>query len=132
MSPLLIVILALVGVGIYYWYTHRTSSFEATPIPAQPKPPSPSLVLFYSHGCGHCHHLMPTWNKVEEHLRGKMDTRKIEMSEPEAAPHAGTIRGVPTIRLYPQGLERADNYMEYKGDRSLEDIMRFSAVVTSS
>lgn len=120
-----IVIGIVLAMAWQYFKGNKPSSEGPKEEVRAPEPKSSSqLVLFYSNGCGHCHQLMPTWSKVEEALSGSpLETKKIEMGEPTSAGH--NIRGVPTIRLYPEGISHVDKFMEYKGDRSLGDIMNF-------
>lgn len=123
----------LVGVAIgiaiastYYYFYLKESYTPATQVIEPPKI-TPQLVLFYSNGCGHCHRLAPTWEQVEQHLSKAPNFRvkKIESADPESA-LGKDVRGVPTIRLYPQGLENPDQFIEYSGDRSLQDIIKFA------
>jgi hypothetical protein len=125
---------------VYAWYYYRSSEKfqEEQKQPEKPEPPkqTPQLVLLYSNGCGHCHRLMPVWEKIEEALKDSpVQAIKIEMSQPEAAGHE--VKGVPAIRLFPHGMSQG--FIEYspqvqgiKGDRSLDDIMRFSAIAQSA
>jgi thiol-disulfide isomerase/thioredoxin len=124
---------------MYAWYYFKDSEkFHEEKEKTAPEPPkeTPQLVLFYSNGCGHCHRLMPIWEKVEEALKDSpVRASKIEMGQPEAAGHE--VKGVPAIRMFPRGISQG--FIEYspqvqgvKGDRSLEDIMRFSAITSSA
>ena len=123
----------LLAVSWYYFKGGATEKFEEkkpeeAPKPQEPK--KPQLVLFYMNGCHHCQMLMPTWAKLEEMLAqgGPVEPVKIELSEPAAQGH--NVRGAPTIRLYTEGLTGL-KYAEYKGDRSLEDIVRFISQPTA-
>jgi thiol-disulfide isomerase/thioredoxin len=130
-----VVVGAAILLFIYLLWSRKSDAFEmaavASPAPQPPTGGGPELVLFYSHQCPHCHAIMPTWEQVEQSLLGKIKTRKIESSEPEAARHS--VHGVPTIRLFSKGLAFPEEYQEYKGNRSLEDILNFSnsALLTS-
>lgn len=131
MDPSVKMFLIGLGVGLaiavaYYYYLKQESYTPAIQAVEEPKI-VPELVLFYSNGCGHCHRLAPTWSQVEEKLSSSpsLKVRKIESAQPESS-LGRDIRGVPTIRLYPQGLSNPDNFVEYSGDRSLQDILKFA------
>lgn len=115
----------IVAMAWQYYKGSSSSSAESKQAVKDPEPKSPpQLVLFHMNGCGHCRDLMPTWSKIEEALAGSpLVTKTIESKDKEMAGH--TIKGFPTIRLFPEGLSHPDRYMEYRGDRSLGDIMNF-------
>ena len=126
--------LAGLAVGVLLvvaWYYFKGSNSKETypgteekKIVSKPEPKKAQLAFFYSNGCHHCHAMMPTWTKLEEILSqgGPVEPIKIEMGEPASQGH--DIKGVPTLRLYIKGMDSPE-FIEYKGDRSLEDIVRF-------
>ena len=109
----------------WHYFKGSSESYEASEVSNPPEPvQKPQLVLFYMNGCGHCEHLMPIWNKLEEQLQqSPIETSRIELSQPEA--QGQDVKGAPTIRYFPMGMGRSDTYAEYSGDRSLEDLLRF-------
>ena len=82
------------------------------------------IVLFYGDWCGHCHHMMPEWEKfMNKNKDNKIKIMKIESSnEPVMRKHE--IRGFPTIRYLPNGLHNK-KHVEYQGNRHHIDLDRF-------
>ena len=82
------------------------------------------IVLFYGDWCGHCHHMMPEWDKfMENNKDNKIKIMKIESSnEPVMRKHE--IRGFPTIRYLPNGL-KDKKHVEFRGNRNHIDLKRF-------
>ena len=71
-----------------------------------------SLILFYSHGCIHCNHFMPVWEKIKSYCSKKLKDVKIhevesgEMQLMQFEPSRNTtgvdlneITGFPTIMI---------------------------------
>lgn len=85
----------------------------------------PTVVLFFSHGCGHCRHLMPTWERFERN--SSIPTAALDVNSLPSGLFSllssKLFRGVPTVWLYLEGKP----YMEYKGDRSYESLMSFAS-----
>ena len=140
----------LLGLFIYWFFlsSDRKSGFDGTPPPQpqhQPQPRQPSsspgptphpqgqgqpragpvLVLFYGNHCPHCHSMMQAWGEVKQALAGKIEVKDIEGNSPEMAGYVPP-KGVPTIRLYPNGVEDQNTFMEHKGDRSAQSLMKFA------
>ena len=82
------------------------------------------IVLFYGNWCGHCHHMMPEWDKfMRKNKDNKIKIMKIESSnEPVMRKHE--IRGFPTIRYLPNGL-KDKKHVEFQGSRHHTDLERF-------
>jgi thiol-disulfide isomerase/thioredoxin len=82
------------------------------------------IVLFYGDWCGHCHHIMPEWQKfMKKNKDNKIKIMKIESSnEPVMRKHE--IRGFPTIRYLPNGLNNKE-HVEFQGNRHHTDLERF-------
>ena len=82
------------------------------------------IVLFYGNWCGHCHHMMPEWDKfMRKNKDNKIKIMKIESSnEPVMRKHE--IRGFPTIRYLPNGLKDR-KHVEFQGSRHQTDLERF-------
>lgn len=107
------------------------------PPPSQGPPPQapqgppqgqqPALVFFHMNGCGHCTHMKPAWEAASQ----KLASTPVKPLALEAGQHANVvkdlgIRGFPTIRYYPSGFAPGAPFVEYKGDRSVESLMRFA------
>jgi thioredoxin-like negative regulator of GroEL len=93
----------------------------------------PIVLLLHASWCGHCQHLMPEWERMENEihsptdpLHGKVEIVKIESEEMDtklpkykAMTHKKNIpmEGYPTIALIHGG-----NVVTYGGERSAENI----------
>ena len=135
------VLLAALAIYYLFWKPDQKSDFQNMPQPSppqhqtkpQPRPPpqsGPVLVLFYGNNCPHCHTLMPAWNEMKQSLAGKMNIKEIEGQNPEMSNYA-QIKGVPTVRLYPKGVEEHDQFVEYSGDRSSQSLIKFATTGSS-
>ena len=82
-----------------------------------------TLIFFYSKTCPHCINLIPTWEKIK-----KMKTENIEFKSIEGDSDANddfikyNIKYLPTIILQFEGKK---DFNVYKGDRSIDDIIKF-------
>lgn len=83
-----------------------------------------TIVLFYANWCGHSKSILPAWEQVKEKLKSEeeYDVIDIEHSSGEVEKH--NVQGFPEIRYYPNGFP-SDEYLVYKGDRSVESLMKF-------
>lgn len=86
----------------------------------------PTVVLFYSNNCGHCHNFLPTWQRFEH--SATINTAALEMSTANrqlvSQLSRTLVKGVPTIILYRDGAP----YKEYRGNRSYEDLVKFANI----
>ncbi len=86
----------------------------------------PVLVKFYLNGCPPCKALAPEWEKLEKELEGlPIKLISLEYNEnPELMKKLG-IQGFPTIRLYKNGLEDQNVFVEHTGQRHAENLIEF-------
>jgi len=80
------------------------------------------FVEFYAPWCGHCKKLVPIWDELAQKYAGadnvviaKMDSTLNEVEEV-------SIKGFPTLKFFPAG---SDEIVEYSGDRSLDDLLKY-------
>lgn len=99
--------------------------------PAQPQPQQfpengPYLVLFYATWCGACKAFTAEWEKTKKALAGSgITVHEIESADPALVAHR--IKGFPTVRLFPNGVSKTEEYIEYAGQRSADAILQFVA-----
>lgn len=115
------------------------------PPPQQPYPPppppqvnhpeqqtqmggKPTIVLFRSNRCGHCTHMLPSWNQMASTLSqmGQIDVIDLEESKDGQIISQHNVSGFPTIRYYPVGFGVGNQAVEYKGNRTTESLLNFA------
>lgn len=132
---------ALVAIGIVIWMMNKSEEPEKEVLVKSKGPTvdnrptdtylgsgKPSLAFFHSHTCGHCIHMKPAWESVVNTLKStdQIEALAFEVKEnPTEISMAGKIQGFPDIRFYPQGFPNGP-FVEYHGDRSDEDLLRFA------
>jgi len=82
------------------------------------------LVEFYAPWCGHCKKLAPIWDELAKDLENvpSVVIAKIDATANDVDPKLG-IRGFPTIKLFPANNKGTP--IEYSGDRSKDDLVKF-------
>lgn len=91
------------------------------PNPA-PKKTSPVLVLFKADWCPACQSFAPVWEQLKKANKGGAEMREIS-DQAEFAKHH--VEGLPTVRYFPAGVEAQDNFINYNGQRTMDDMMKF-------
>ena len=91
-------------------------------------PKSNVFTLYYMNGCPHCERIMPAYKKFAaagqfETNGKKVKLRALEQADPSAGPEieARNITGFPTFVLS----TAAGEFLEYKGERSIEAMTQF-------
>ena len=83
------------------------------------------MLLFYAPWCGHCKALHPKYEEVAKKLKEKnpkLVLAKIDATENEV--ESVNISGFPTVKFYP-GNKKDKAPLDYNGDRSVDDIIKF-------
>ncbi|CAH0558997.1 unnamed protein product [Brassicogethes aeneus] len=78
------------------------------------------LVEFYAPWCGHCQKFAPEYKKTATALKGIAKVAAINCEEDKRLAHKFDIKSYPTIILFGN-----DVYKEYKGGRSLDELVKF-------
>lgn len=82
----------------------------------------------YAPWCGHCKRLAPVWEELGEavekqSLKDKVVIAKMDGTENDVPEEAGfSVHGFPTLKFFKAG---TNEMVDYQGDRSLEDLIRF-------
>ena len=83
------------------------------------------MLLFYAPWCGHCKALHPKYEEVAKKLKEK--NPKLVMAKMDATENeveSVNISGFPTVKFYP-GNKKDKAPIDYNGDRSVEDMIKF-------
>ena len=83
------------------------------------------MLLFYAPWCGHCKALHPKYEEVAKKLKEKnpkLVLAKMDATENEV--ESVNITGFPTVKFYP-GNKKDKAPIDYNGDRSVEDMIKF-------
>ena len=119
---IIVFVLALIGISMYYYFTHRSSSssfkhnLEHKPIDS--KNSQAELILFTVDWCPHCKKAQPIWNELKSEYENKTINGYTvlftevnctnENPDVEKIINKYKIEGYPTIKLLKDG-----NVIEY-------------------
>lgn len=87
----------------------------------------PTIALFHANWCGHCKNLMPHWKKFEKshHQKDNILVVNVESDDNPALIKKHGVRGFPTIKYCPKGVNNTDGTITYEGSRNLPGLIEF-------
>jgi len=90
----------------------------------------PMLIMYYASWCGHCKRAKPEFQQLMDSYQGNVKVSMIDCEAPEnkSISQEQGIKGFPTIRYYPSGLN--ENYQEYSGGRTYSDFVEYLSSVS--
>lgn len=117
----------MMGQQIHDLHRQLQSQRAAVPQESRVEGSKPTVVLFYSNGCGHCKHMMDDWKQAAQVINqsGVVQALALEASENMEDMRKQNIPGFPEVRFYPNGYP-SENFMSYSGDRSAESLVNFA------
>lgn len=90
----------------------------------------PVVIMYYMPGCYHCDAMKPEWERFEKSLKSKnhhVGTARVNSNHMTGVKGSERVSGFPTVLL----IEDEKVKSEYSGDRTAEDLERFTNSNTS-
>lgn len=81
------------------------------------------LIMYKANWCGHCKRAAPEFQKLMDNYKGNVKIMMIDADEDKEIIKSQNIKGFPTIRYYPSGLN--ENYDEYSGERTYSNFATY-------
>jgi thiol-disulfide isomerase/thioredoxin len=114
-----------VGIGVNAHIGDLKGSFKLEAFDNQNTGSHATFVMFYANWCGHCQRTKPEFQKLKDSYKGSVKILMIdaELDEHKELVQSQNIKGFPTIRYYPSGLD--SSYSEYDGERQSESFLSY-------
>lgn len=92
------------------------------------EPEVSQIVYFYDNACTYCANVQPTWDRIVSKIADKdrvisFNTRDISYND-----YPNPVTVVPTVRIYPKGIDHKDNYTEIMGDGVTVAMIEFAKI----
>jgi protein disulfide-isomerase-like protein len=126
---LFVIIIVLLIIGIIYSQKNcnkRNNNFEFFDTNSN----EPCITLFYAPWCGHCKRIIPEWEKlsnsnVQTSSGKKVKVIKVNCDENKDLATKHNVPGFPTIKYFPNGMNKHLNVHNYSGERTTRDLIDF-------
>jgi len=85
------------------------------------------MVLFYAPWCGGCKSVKPIWDEIEQNYNGTNGTQMVKLNGDEQRDlfDKHGVSSIPSIKIMYGSIETPKKVVDYKGDRSFDDIVNF-------
>ncbi|KAF8822699.1 putative protein disulfide isomerase-related protein (provisional) [Cardiosporidium cionae] len=83
------------------------------------------FVEFYAPWCGHCKSLAPIWEKLADNVRGHVKIGKMDATKETLASSRFSVKGFPTLKLFPAGKKLDGLVQDYDGPRTDSALLEF-------
>lgn len=119
-------IVIVLAVALYRYFTRQNTSISMTYEHMTLPNDEPTFALFYAPWCGHCKNVLPTWKELEQKMDGK-HCRVVSVNSEENPDllEAHGIKGFPTFKWLPYGMNHPADGEEYNGGRSMENFIEY-------
>lgn len=114
-STLIVLTFVLLLLVIIYHSSYVTEYFQIG------RKADKTLLLYFQPWCGYCKNFMPVWDQLKQYRSTyNLDMQAINCEEHPMLCERDNITGYPTLRLV-----SGNKIIEYQGDRSLNDLLKF-------
>lgn len=118
-------IVIVLAIALYRYFTRQSGvsmTYEHMTLPND----EPTFALFYAPWCGHCKNVLPTWKELEQKMDGK-HCRVVSVNSEENSDllEAHGIKGFPTFKWLPYGMNHPADGEEYNGGRTMESFIEY-------
>jgi len=111
--------IAIVLVLVLLYCRNRSETFESSDSLDQSGDQEKyKLILYYTNWCGWSQKFLPTWDKLQEQVK---DVEFVKIDCEKDKELCQNVPGFPFLILE----KTSPKKVEYKGDRSIEDVLRF-------
>ena len=83
------------------------------------------FIEFYAPWCGHCKALQPHWEELATISSGIINVAKVDATKEKKISKRFNIKGFPTLKLFPPGVQTEKDAIDYPGGRDLDNFRSY-------
>lgn len=84
------------------------------------------MIYFYDKNCPYCASVQPTWDRVVEKMADKYRVMSFNTRDTDYKDYPRPVTVVPTVRIYPKGVEDRDYFREFMGESVTAAMIEFA------
>jgi thioredoxin-like negative regulator of GroEL len=88
---------------------------------------APVFVFFFVNWCGYCKQTKPEVEKLGNQYHG-VDIKHIDCEKSPEMAQKHDVKGFPTMKLFPKGINNTDGVVDYNGPRKVGHMKKFIQV----